>query len=435
MLFKSSKLRIVALALSFAFQAGLALAAAPESARLGRAKDYIADEQWARAIAELRIVVADPKEKSRDEALYWLAHSLNQAGDSAAAISTIRRLESEFPSSLWVKPAGSLRLDIAVHLQRSDVLWWMAAPPVPPAPPAAPAPRAPGGPVPPTPPTAPASPSGGTPPAVPPPPPAAGAPPAVPVPAPPPARVRVGRLPAPPKTPPDMAAPPMPPAGWLPEEYRPDADLRIQALDRLMSTDAPRVIPILRKIALESDNTREASRAVFVLAQSGKLEARQTVAQVAMLAAEPVRIAAVRELGRFGGPDVSRELMDVYETANSPVKIQVVTSLGERSERTALLKIAEAETDPFVKATAIVTVGRAGGPEVKEQLRLLYKRAGAEAKRPIIIGLFNAHGEDELIRIAEQEKDPSLRDEALMRLRLLDTPKAKAYLQKADRIR
>ena len=129
MLFKGWKVGLVALA--FALQAGMA-AAAPDSARLGRAKDYIADEQWARAIAELRSAVADPKETSKDEALYWLAHSLNQSGDSAAAIATIRRLEREYPTSLWVKPAGSLRLDIAVHLQRNDVLWWTAVPPPPP---------------------------------------------------------------------------------------------------------------------------------------------------------------------------------------------------------------------------------------------------------------------------------------------------------------
>jgi hypothetical protein len=422
MLFKGWKRGIVGCVVAFALQAGAAVAA-PDSARLGRAKDYIADEQWARAIAELRIVVADAKEKSRDEALYWLAHSLNQSGDSAAAIATIRRLEREYPTSLWVKPAGSLRLDIAVHLQRSDVLWWMAVAPAPPTPPVAPAaPRAPS-----VPPAASAPPAPAVPHAVPPPPtpPAAAAPPA------PPERAYAGRQPLPPAFP----TPPMPPAAWLPEEYRPDADIRIQALDRLMSTDAARVIPILKQIALESDNAREASRAVFVLAQSGKAEARKTVAQVAMLASEPVRIAAVKELGRFGGPDVSQDLMEVYATANSPVKLQVVTSLGERAERVALLHIAEAEKDPFVKATAIVTAGRAGGPEVREQLRLLYKRAGTDAKRPIIIGLFNAQGEDELIRIAEQEKDPQLRAEALMRLRLLGTPKAKAYLQKADRIR
>ncbi len=108
-------------------------AAAPESKRLGRAKDFIADEQWARAIDELRLSVADAKEPRRDEALYWLAHSLNQSGDQAAAVETIGRLEREFPSSMWVKPARSLRIEIAVRLNRSDVLWWTALPPSPPA--------------------------------------------------------------------------------------------------------------------------------------------------------------------------------------------------------------------------------------------------------------------------------------------------------------
>jgi HEAT repeat protein len=195
------------------------------------------------------------------------------------------------------------------------------------------------------------------------------------------------------------------------------------------------VIPILRQIALESDNTREASRALFVLAQSGKAEARNTVVQVAMLAPDPVRIAAVKELGRFGGPDASQELMRVYASSNPPVKIQVVTSLGERSERAALLHIAEAEKDPKVKEAAIVTAGLAGGPQVKEHLTLLYKKVNVDAKRPIIIGLFNAQAVDELIRIAEEEKDPELKADALMRLRLLGTPRAKAYLQKADKIR
>ena len=421
MLFKGWKRSVGGLLVALAFQAGAAAAAAPDSARLGRAKDYIADEQWTRAIAELRAVVADPKDKSRDEALYWLAHSLNQAGDSAAAITTIRRLEREYPTSLWVKPAGSLRVDIAVHLQRSDVLWWMAVPPAPPAPVVPAAPRAPS-----VPPAAPTPPVFATPPA----------PAAPPVPPPPPAP---GHRPLPPPAAPPVApafpTPPVPPGAWLPEEYRPDADIRIQALDRLMVTDATRVIPILKQIVLASENTREASRALFVLAQSGKPEARKTVVQVAMLASEPVRIAAVKELGRFGGPDASQDLMRVYANSDLAVKMQVVTSLGERAERTALLQIAKAAKDPSVKATAIVTAGQAGGPEVREQLRLLYKQVGMDAKRPIILGLFSARAEDELIRIADEEKDPQLRAEALMRLRLLGTPRAKAYLQKADGIR
>src|SRR6188472_1260037 len=104
-----------------------------ESKRMERAKDLIADEQWVRAIDELKAAVADPKETNKDEALFWLAHSLNQAHDASGAVETIRRLEREYPASRWVKPARSLRIEIAQRLQRNDVLWYNAVPPPPPA--------------------------------------------------------------------------------------------------------------------------------------------------------------------------------------------------------------------------------------------------------------------------------------------------------------
>ena len=244
----------------------------------------------------------------------------------------------------------------------------------------------------------------------------------------------------PPPVPPAQGAPvspaiPVPQApltAWWSEAYRPDMDLRIQALGRLMPTDAPRVIPILKEIVLESADPRESSRALFVLAQSGQPEARDTVVQVAKTGPELVRVAAVRELGRFGGPGVADQLMQVYTSADSPVKVQVVSSLGLRLERSALLQIAQAEKDPHLKSMAIVTLGQAGGVD---QLWTLYQHATPEAKRPIILGLFNARAEDALIRVADTEKDPQLRREALMRLQLLGTPKARAYVQKAGQIR
>lgn len=49
-------------------------------------------------------------------------------------------------------------------------------------------------------------------------------------------------------------------------------------------------------------------------------------------------------------------------------------------------------------------------------------------KKPIIAGLFNARADDELIRLADREKDPAARAEILARLRLLGTSAAKAYL-------
>lgn len=401
---------LVAAALVAAFTTALG-AEAPESQRLARAKDYIADEQWSRAIDELRVAISDAKESGKDEALYWLAHSEHQSGDSAAAVQTIRRLEQRYPKSLWVKPAYSLRIEIAQRLRRHDVLWWTALPPPPPAAPAPPASAAPVSP--PAPPArtpkarrvAPVGPAHMPPPAL--------------APAAPPAATTA--------TPP---TPPAPPAEWFTETYYPDTDLRIQALGSLIRTDADRVIPMLKKIALESSNPGEARRAVFVLAQSGRPDARSTVVEVAMNGPDPVRVAAVRELGRFGGAGLSKELLQVYTKSNNVrVKTEVVMSLGARAENVALLRIAQSESDRRLRDRAIVTLGQAGGGD---QLQTLYARVAADAKRPIIMGLFHAGADDALIRIAERERDEALRQEVVVRLRLLGTPKALAY---ADKLR
>jgi hypothetical protein len=89
------------------------------------------------------------------------------------------------------------------------------------------------------------------------------------------------------------------------------------------------------------------------------------------------------------------------------------------------MRIAQSETNRQLRDTAIVTLGRAGGVE---QLRALYARVGPDTKRPIISALFTLRADEELIRIADRERDPAIRAEALSRLRLLGTPRAKQYL-------
>jgi hypothetical protein len=393
---------------------GLALLAGPlvpssfadpkESPRLERAKGFIADEQWVRAIEELKAAAADRKEPNKDEALFWLAHSYNQANDSASALDTIGRLEREFPASPFVKFARSLRIEIAQRLKRSDFLWWTAVPPVPfPAPPP------------------------GTPPSAAPPPPPAPRPvktgPAPPKSAPPPPPA-----PAPAPTPKAVPpTPPVPPPAWVAAPYMPGMDERILALGSLIRTDGAKVIPILRAIVIESEDAGQARRALFVLAQSGQPEARSAVVEVAKTGPEPVRIAAVKELGRLKGPAITNDLLQVYSTGDMRVKYQVVSSLGQREGALALMQIAKSETDPALRDTAIVTLGEVGG---SEELRTLYVRAASDVKRPIIKGLFNARAEADLIKIAETESDPGIRQEALTRLRLLGTPAALAYLER-----
>src|SRR5215210_5805994 len=102
---------------------GVAALAPADSPRMARAKDLIAEDRWIAAIPELRAAAADPREPNKDEALFWLAHSQNQAGDLAEAVDSIRRLQSEYSRSRWKEPAGSLLIELAQKLGRRDVLW------------------------------------------------------------------------------------------------------------------------------------------------------------------------------------------------------------------------------------------------------------------------------------------------------------------------
>jgi hypothetical protein len=354
-----------------AHEAGAASAgASADSRRMARAKDLIADEQWGRAVEELRAAADDPKERAKAEALFWLAHSLNQEHEFVAAVEVIRRLEREHRASPWVRPARSLLIELAQKLRREDVLWWTAAPPAAPAEPAPapdPGPR--------------------------------NRPPAP----------RAAGKPAP-----REAVPP--PNPWVAGSWHPDTDQRILALGTLIHTDAKKVIPMLRHIALEPQNPGAARRAVFVLAQSRQPEALSTVVEVATRGPEPVKLAAVRGLGGFRGPEASRALLDVYASGNVRVKRQVVTTLGERAETTALLRIAQSESDRALRSTAIVTLGRAGG---RAQLAALYPRADREGKRRIINALFTAGADKELLAIVAAEADPQLRADASAKLKLL----------------
>jgi HEAT repeats len=405
---------------------GIAAAApAPDSKRLAQAKDYIADEQWTRAIGVLKAAADDPHEKNRDEALFWLAHSEHQSGDDGSAIQTIARLEREYPASPWVKLAGSVRVEIAQRLRRDDVLWWIATPPPPTAPPP---PRPAAVAVTPRPAGAPSAARPATP---------AAAPPLVmPQSAPPPPALPTPAIPPPPGphrfVQPTSAPTPLPPSGtdfWfagaLPDPG--DQVVRIEALAGLIDSHGDRVIPLLKEIALDRNSPDEARRALIVLARSQRPEARIIVAEVARTGTEPVRIAAIRELGRFPDPNVNSELVRVYSLDSTPrIKRQVMSSLGERADTVSLYRIVKTESDSTLRDTAILTLGRI--PTARDQLRQLYTQTPHDSRAAVIGALFLARDDDGLIRIASTEREPLFRERARQQLRLLATPKAIKFL-------
>jgi hypothetical protein len=365
------------------------MAAGADSERMSRAKDLIADEQWRRAIVELRAAYNDPAETARDEAAFWLAHSLYQSGDAGEALRAIAQLEQRFPRSRWIFPARSLKLEIAHRLNRTDLLWSYAELPPPPAPPS---------------------------PSVAPLPPARPVAPAV-VPAPPAPAIAAPEAPPPP----EMPGRRHPKRQWVrvmpeprpePELAIRDRDLQILALGGLMRAQPDRAEPILKQVALGADREEQARRAIFVLLQGNRLSA---VADVAKQGPEQVTLAAVKELGFVRSADSASLLKDLYASGSEPVKIQVLRSLGRARQAQSLMQLARSESERALRETAVAALGQAGA---RTQLSVLYRQQ-PDLRLPVISALFTAGADDELQAIARRERDAALRAEAISRLKLL----------------
>ena len=379
----------------------LALGAAPASAslavtelrtgtgtgpedKLDPARMMIFDRDWSNAVVALRRVMADRKEPLRDEAGFWLAHSLFQMGRSGEALKVIQTLEREYPRSRWVLPAQSLRVEIATRLGSSDVLWSVALPPAPPTPPAPPAP--PAAPAPPTP--------------------------------------RTVRTPRTPPTPRSAPPAPMPGQGWGFSTI----DVRIQALSGLLLQEPDRAVPALREIVVQAQDTAQARRALFVLGLSPHEDARETVMHFSQTGPDALRVVAVEQLGRWPTSDARNALTTAYAAGSERVKFEVLRSLGESGGATYLYQLVTSEDDPELRESGIFGLGHARGRV--ELARLYAQGSTSRADRAAILeALFAAGGDRELVAIARQEKDGELREASIGRLRMLNTKAAEAFLR------
>jgi HEAT repeat protein len=87
------------------------------------ARELIADERWAEAVAKLSQVVDGRAPGSHvDAALYWLAFALKKQNKASEADRALVRLIEEFPDSSWTADARALRVEIAPQLSTSETI-------------------------------------------------------------------------------------------------------------------------------------------------------------------------------------------------------------------------------------------------------------------------------------------------------------------------
>ena len=192
-----------------------------------------------------------------------------------------------------------------------------------------------------------------------------------------------------------------------------DEDLKIYAINSLMSMDQEQAFPLLQKVLSSNQPVRVKEKALFVLAQSGSSKASDLIAQIARGQAQPeLQRKAIQQLGIRGNKEL---LGQIYASSTSPdAKKEVLRSLGICGGTQQLFEAARNEKDPELKREAIRGLAVAGA---REQLRQLYSSASdAETKKELIRSTVITGDTQALMNIVQTERDPDLKREAVRTL-------------------
>ncbi len=198
-----------------------------------------------------------------------------------------------------------------------------------------------------------------------------------------------------------------------------DEELKLLAINSLMTSDPERALPLLEKVLQGSNPPKLKERALFVLSQSGSARAREMVANIARGKSNPdLQMKALQHLGLFGGKESRQVLGDIYASSSDvAVKRAILRSFMVAGERERLLAAAKQEQNAELRKEAIRQLGVMGA---QAQLWELYQaEASVELKKEMLRALFVGGQGEKLLELARTEKDASLRREAIRNLGLM----------------
>jgi HEAT repeat protein len=202
-------------------------------------------------------------------------------------------------------------------------------------------------------------------------------------------------------------------------ERESDEDLKLIALNALMTSNADEAVPMLEKFLGSGASPKLRNRALFVLTQSGSARGRAVVADIARGKSHPdLQRTAVKYLGLFGGDDSRQILSDIYaSTEDTDVKKAVLQAYMTSGNKAGVLAAARGEKSPEMRRAAIRQLGPMGA--TAELWELYRSDSSVEARKDIIQALFVGGAGDRIAELAKTETNPELRRTAVRTLGLL----------------
>jgi tetratricopeptide (TPR) repeat protein len=205
-------------------------------------------------------------------------------------------------------------------------------------------------------------------------------------------------------------------------------DLKLIALNSLLGTDPAQALPMLEKFLNGPQSLKLKERALFVLSQSGSPKAQEVVGRIASGNRNPeLQMMAIRDLGLFGGKESRATLEEIYKSSHdTEVKRVILQSFMMSGERARLFEVAKGEQSAELRAEAVKQLGVMGA---RPELYQLYQsETSTEIKKNILQAMFVGGDVEHTLELARAEKDPELRRQAVRNLGLMGKDKTASAL-------
>ena len=150
-------------------------------------------------------------------------------------------------------------------------------------------------------------------------------------------------------------------------------ELKIAALEALISAPPERAMPIVQKVLAGDDSDEVKARALFILSQIDTPEAQALLLDTARNSSGELQSEAIRMIGISGDSGAIAELSTLYAAGDRDTKEAVLEAYMIAGDAEPVYQIALNTEDPDDFASAVEMLGAMGA---LDQLRALRERSG-----------------------------------------------------------
>jgi len=206
-------------------------------------------------------------------------------------------------------------------------------------------------------------------------------------------------------------------------------EMQLLAIQSLMNSDDPRAFPLLEEVLKSpTKSQRVKEKALFVLAQSDDPKAQTAIQNIARGKENPgLQCKAIQQIGIQGSKNSINALVEIYNTsADGSVKRCVLHAFLTSDAKDNVLAVAKNEKDQSLRKEAIRQLGVM---DARPELRQMFQNAQTAEDKKAIIEACSISGDTELLsQVAKSSTEPEVRRAAIRGLGITDSKSSRSML-------